>query len=89
MEQGRVDEIFYEPKHPYTKGLLASTPRLDEKVHGALKTIPGQPRAAMGDLPGCPFAPRCPIRIDRCTAEMPPLESGTNGRAVACYRAEP
>src|SRR5919108_3127051 len=54
MEQGSVDEIFYDPKHPYTKGLLASTPRLDEKVHGALRTIPGQPRAAMGVIPGCP-----------------------------------
>ena len=88
MEQGTIDEIFYDPKHPYTKGLLASTPRLDEKAHGALRTIPGQPRAASGDLPGCPFEPRCPIRIERCKAEMPPLLAGTSGRAVACHMSE-
>jgi oligopeptide transport system ATP-binding protein len=85
MEQGSLDEIFYDPKHPYTKGLLASTPRLDEKVHGALKTIPGQPRAAMGDFPGCPFEPRCALKIDRCRAEMPPLLGDGKGRAVACH----
>jgi oligopeptide transport system ATP-binding protein len=94
MEQGTIDDIFYDPRHPYTKGLLASTPRLDEKVHGALKTIPGQPRAAMGDLPGCPFEPRCPLRVERCKAEMPMLREsqtreGRAGRAVACHMSEP
>ena len=85
MEQGSVDEIFYDPKHPYTRGLLASTPRLDEKAHGALKTIAGQPRAAMGDIPGCPFEPRCTLKIDRCRAEMPMLLGNGKGRAVACH----
>jgi oligopeptide transport system ATP-binding protein len=85
MEQGSVDEIFYDPKHPYTRGLLASTPRLDEKAHGALKTIAGQPRAAMGDIPGCPFEPRCTLKIDRCKAEMPTLLGNGKGRAVACH----
>src|SRR3954469_20163850 len=85
MEQGTIDEIFYDPRHPYTRGLLASTPRLDEKVHGELKTIPGQPRAAMGDIPGCPFEPRCPIRIDRCKVEMPALLGDGQGRGSACH----
>ncbi len=85
MEQGSLDEIFYDPKHPYTRGLLASTPRLDEKVHGELKTIAGQPRAAMGDFPGCPFEPRCTLRIDRCKLEMPALIGDDKGRAVACH----
>jgi oligopeptide transport system ATP-binding protein len=85
MEQGTVDEIFYDPKHPYTKGLLASTPRLDEKVHGALKTIAGQPRAATGEIPGCPFAPRCTLRVERCTAEMPMLVGNRPDRSVACH----
>jgi oligopeptide transport system ATP-binding protein len=85
MEQGSVDEIFYDPKHPYTKGLLASTPRLDEKVHGALKTIAGQPRAAMGDIPGCPFAPRCTLKVERCSVEMPLLIG--EDRAVACHES--
>jgi oligopeptide transport system ATP-binding protein len=85
MEQGSVDEIFYDPKHPYTKGLLASTPRLDEKVHGELRTIPGQPRAAMGDIAGCPFEPRCALRIDRCKTEMPVLRSDDKGHGAACH----
>ncbi len=89
MEQGTIDETFYEPRHPYTKGLLASTPRLDEKTHGELWTIPGQPRAAMGDLPGCPFEPRCPIRTERCKAEMPMLRRGPSGRFLACHMSEP
>jgi oligopeptide transport system ATP-binding protein len=86
MEQGSVDEIFYDPKHPYTKGLLASTPRLDERVHGALKTIAGQPRAAMGDIPGCPFEPRCSFKVKRCSAEMPMLLGAR--RAVACHESK-
>ena len=89
MEQGTIDEIFYDPRHPYTKGLLASTPRLDEKTHGELWTIPGQPRAAMGDLPGCPFEPRCPIRTERCKAEMPMLRRAPSGRFLACHMSEP
>ncbi len=88
MEQGGVDEVFYDPKHPYTTGLLASTLRLDEKRHDELKTIPGQPRAAMGDLPGCPFEPRCPMRIERCRAEMPAPHHDAGGRSAACHRAE-
>jgi oligopeptide transport system ATP-binding protein len=88
MEQGTIDEIFYAPKHPYTKGLLASTPRLDEKVHGELRTIPGQPRAAMGDFPGCPFEPRCGLKIERCKAEMPALLGDGTGRAVACHESK-
>jgi oligopeptide transport system ATP-binding protein len=75
--------------------LLASTPRLDEKVHGALKTIAGQPRAAMGDFPGCPFEPRCTLKVERCRAEMPALlregakdgVGNDQGRAVACHES--
>jgi oligopeptide transport system ATP-binding protein len=89
MEQGAIEEVFYEPKHPYTQGLLDSTPRLDEKLRGALRTIPGQPCAAMGDLPGCPFEPRCPIRIDRCRRETPAGCRNAPGRAVACHLREP
>jgi oligopeptide/dipeptide ABC transporter ATP-binding protein len=43
----------------------------------------------MGDLPGCPFEPRCPIKVARCKAEMPALRAGTTGRAVACHMSEP
>ena len=87
MEQGTIDEIFYDPRHPYTKGLLASMPRLDESTHGELRTIPGQPRAAMGDLAGCPFEPRCPLRTDICRREPPALRRAASGRALACHES--
>ena len=89
MEQAAIDEIFYDARHPYTKGLLASMPRLNESPHGDLRTIPGQPRAAMGDLPGCPFAPRCERRIARCTQETPALLRAADARAAACHLVTP
>jgi oligopeptide transport system ATP-binding protein len=89
MEQATIDQIFYDPRHPYTKGLLASMPRLDEPPHGDLRTIPGQPRAAMGDLPGCPFAPRCDQRIARCEQETPALLRAADARAAACHLVTP
>jgi oligopeptide transport system ATP-binding protein len=89
MEQATIDQIFYDPRHPYTKGLLASMPRLDEAPQGDLRTIPGQPRAAMGDLPGCPFAPRCDQRIERCGRETPALLRAGDARAAACHLVTP
>ena len=89
MEQAAIDELFYEPRHPYTKGLLASIPRLGDALHGDLRTIPGQPRAAMGDLPGCPFAPRFDQRVERCGQETPLLRRGASARAAACHLVTP
>jgi len=89
MEEATIDQIFYDPRHPYTKGLLASMPRLDEPVQGDLRTIAGQPRTAMGDLPGCPFAPRCAQRIERCRRETPALLRSVDARAAACHVVTP
>ena len=85
MEEGAIDDIFHDTRHPYTAGLLAATPRLDEATHGDLRTIPGQPRAAMGDIAGCPFAPRCGFATDRCRRDAPPLVEGGAGHTVACW----
>ena len=87
MEEGSVDQIFHDPRHPYTAGLLAATPRLDEEIHGELTTIPGQPRAAMGDLPGCPFAPRCEMKAAIC-ASTPVLKAAASGHRLACHMRE-
>jgi oligopeptide transport system ATP-binding protein len=88
MESGGAESIFEDPRHPYTRGLLGSMPRLDERTHGELRTIPGQPRAAQAHLPGCPFEPRCPKRVALCRAVMPPVqESGQ--RRLACHEARP
>ncbi|MFE0759142.1 ABC transporter ATP-binding protein [Inquilinus sp. NPDC058860] len=87
MEAAPVEPLFASPAHPYTRGLLDSTPDLEGR-DGELRVIPGQPRAASGDLPGCPFAPRCDRRVEACTARMPPLLPAAAG-LVACHRPLP
>ena len=84
MESGPAEELFADPKHPYTRGLLNSTPRLDEQTHGELHTIPGQPPAVAKEAAGCPFEPRCTFREPRCKTVRPILQdNGT--RSVACH----
>ena len=86
VEMGRVEEIFYDPKHPYTQGLLKSMPRLDEEVQQLLPTISGQP-PNMQNLPsGCAFCERCDQSEQRCESESPPLLWLDSHRAVACHR---
>jgi oligopeptide transport system ATP-binding protein len=89
MEEAAIDDLFEAPRHPYAQGLMAATPRLDDDVAHELRTIPGSPRALMGKIGGCPFAPRCERRIDRCTAETPALRRDSSGRSVACHLVIP
>ena len=86
MEMGTAVELYERPGHPYTKGLLGSTPRLDVVVP-RLFGIDGLPPNLLEPPPGCPFAPRCPLAISRCVDEMPPLVRHEHGREVACWRA--
>jgi peptide/nickel transport system ATP-binding protein len=82
VEEGLIDRVFSEPRHPYTRALLRASPgiRSAELDPG----IPGEP-VDIADLPpGCAFAPRCPNRIDRCTKELPPLVD-IGQRAVRCW----
>jgi oligopeptide/dipeptide ABC transporter ATP-binding protein len=74
VEQGTLDEIFYDPQHPYTWGLLGSLTRLDRPRPKRLPQIPGQPPSLVTLGDGCPFRDRCPHAFDRC-AELPELES--------------
>ena len=85
VESGSVRDIFYRPQHPYTQGLLGSTPRLDEDIADTLTTIPGQPPNLQRLPPGCAFAPRCLHRFERCTAERPVLRPVGEGRFKACH----
>jgi oligopeptide transport system ATP-binding protein len=87
MESGPVDDIFAAPRHPYTRGLLESTPRLEGPATGELRAIPGHP-PTVAAIRGCPFEPRCPQRIPLCRAEQPPLET-RGDRAVACHVEHP
>ena len=86
MEQGSVRELFYEHHHPYTQGLLKSLPTADVG-RGELVPIVGQPPSPIDPAPGCPFAPRCPYRMDRCDLEQPRLEpvSGRLTHSSACF----
>jgi oligopeptide/dipeptide ABC transporter ATP-binding protein len=74
VEQGTVDEIFYDPQHPYTWGLLGSITRLDRERPRRLPSIPGTPPSLLDPPKGCHFRPRCPHEFDRCQ-EVPPLEA--------------
>jgi oligopeptide transport system ATP-binding protein len=85
VEAGPADAVFEAPAHPYTLGLLRSSPRLDEARPSELATIPGQPPNLQALPPGCNFQERCPHRFARC-AELPPLRPfGAGDRLKACH----
>ncbi|MBG6088648.1 ABC transporter ATP-binding protein [Actinomadura viridis] len=84
VEHGPVAAIFGAPRHPYTRGLLRSLPRLDDDSE-ELTPIPGSPPGPGETAAGCPFAPRCPMARDLCREERPePVATGP-GRASACH----
>ncbi len=89
VERGKVRDIYGRPRHPYTKALLGSLPRLDEPPGTKLASIPGLPPDLI-DLPqGCPFSARCTYTEDRCLEQMPPLvEADGEQHTVACWRWE-
>src|SRR5437763_9549515 len=74
VEQGTLDEVFYDPQHPYTWGLLGSVTRMDRDPPKRLPSIPGLPPSLINAPKGCHFRPRCPHEFERCT-EVPPLEA--------------
>ncbi|KPI08313.1 oligopeptide/dipeptide ABC transporter, ATPase subunit [Actinobacteria bacterium OK074] len=88
VETGPVEDIFYRPRMPYTLGLLGSLPRLDRDEE-RLTPIQGAPPSLLALPPGCPFAPRCPLRQDVCDTDEPPLRpTGTDGHLSACHFAD-
>ncbi len=86
IEQGNVKDIYKRPRHPYTQGLLASLPRLNEAPGTELQTIPGFPPDLTNLPKGCPFAERCQYVVEYCQEEMPVLESCGHEHLVACWR---
>jgi len=84
VETGPVIDVFTDPAHPYTRGLLASLPRLER--NGRLAPVPGQPPSLFELPPGCAFYPRCPVAEERCRQVPPPLLSFDQGWGVACHR---
>ena len=74
VEIGTVEDIYYNPRMPYTLGLLGSLPRLDQREQTRLTPIQGAPPSLVNLPPGCPFTPRCPIAVDICQTREPDLE---------------
>jgi oligopeptide/dipeptide ABC transporter ATP-binding protein len=87
VEIGSVDDIFYAPKHPYTVGLLGSIPRLDTPRTADLASIEGRPPSLLALPPGCPFADRCWLTMDRCVVQEPTPVT-PHQHSAACW-AEP
>ncbi|HIS28319.1 MAG TPA: ABC transporter ATP-binding protein [Candidatus Avamphibacillus intestinigallinarum] len=84
VETGTVDEIFYEPKHPYTWGLLSSMPKLHEDTE-ELQSIPGTPPNLLDPPKGCPFAARCPYAMQVCKDHMPAYTEQSSTHKAACW----
>jgi peptide/nickel transport system ATP-binding protein len=88
VEEAPIEELFANPRHPYTRGLLGSMPHLGDSVNETgkrLVEIPGMVPSLRDPAPGCLFAPRCPNVIDRCTRDTPPLEQHGVGHWAACW----
>ena len=86
--RGTAREIYADPRHPYTLGLLRSVPRLDEPRRARLDPIEGQPPDLTRLATGCAFAPRCTFRVERCVTEAPPLRPlGAGGHVSACWES--
>jgi peptide/nickel transport system ATP-binding protein len=90
VEEASVDDLFADPRHPYTRGLMASMPAvisLGAKTDVRLTEIPGMVPSLTNLPDGCAFAPRCPLAIERCRQEYPPLQDFGGHHRAACWRA--
>jgi oligopeptide/dipeptide ABC transporter ATP-binding protein len=89
METGSAAQLFAQPRHPYTLGLLQSVPRLDERRGTKLRPIEGQPRDMLSAPQACPFQPRCRYEVDLSRREVPQLRELEPGHFVACFNPVP
>ena len=90
VEEATVDELFARPRHPYTRGLLKSIPRLGagQAAGKRLAEISGVVPSLREPIAGCAFATRCAYAVERCRAEAPTLEAKVEGHTVACWEAD-
>ncbi len=87
VEQAPAEELFGEPKHPYTQGLLDAVPKITRE-RDPLKTIEGMVPNPTERIEGCSFSPRCPYASDRCRKKAPPMKQISDTRQVRCWRYE-
>jgi oligopeptide/dipeptide ABC transporter ATP-binding protein len=85
VESATADELYADPKHPYTRGLLNSVPTLTQGIGERLIPITGQPFDSLNRPTGCSFHPRCPKAMDRCRSEAPPVTQFGTSHRVACW----
>ena len=88
METGKTDEIFYNPKHPYTKALLRAIPSVDLEEGERLQSIDGLPPSLVNPPVGCPFAERCEYATERCFKEMPEYKEFSETQRAMCFLNE-
>ena len=88
VECGSVEQIYYDPKHPYTKGLLDSVPRLDQPEDKGLHAIPGNPPNLLSLPEGCKFRDRCPRAFEACK-QTPPMQLTEDRHAFRCFLGAP
>jgi oligopeptide/dipeptide ABC transporter ATP-binding protein len=85
VESGNARDIYYQPRHPYTRALLRSVPRMDRARQQRLDPVQGQPPDLIRLPPGCSFQPRCPFAVERCTVAAPSLSPAGEAHASACW----
>ncbi len=85
VERAAVKELYSRPAHPYTRGLLGSLPRIDEREGRRLANVRGLPPDLLTPPTRCPFAPRCAYAYERCRSQNPPLQEVEPGHEVACW----
>ncbi|MCL1692984.1 MAG: ABC transporter ATP-binding protein, partial [Actinomycetia bacterium] len=89
VESAKIDDIYYNPQHPYTWGLLGSMTRLDDEQRDRLHSVRGAPPSVINLPQGCRFRPRCDFATDICGRVLPALrEVGNPGQQAACHHAE-
>jgi oligopeptide transport system ATP-binding protein len=89
VETGKVTDVFANPKHPYTWGLMKSLPRLDGETRERLVPIEGAPPDLFDPPKGCPFAARCEFAMEICEQQMPQATLFAEGHSAACWLHDP
>lgn len=88
VEQGNVNEIFENPKHPYTQALLSATPKLNHEERQERIKLTGELPSPLNPPKGCAFHARCRFATERCRIEQPQLETYADGRKIACFEVQ-